>query len=102
MGMVLGRISVLDIFCEVGQGRRELSGLGMKSGVIWTWMVILPVGGAADVVNGTIGVRGISKAPSPSRLARLMCVVHCLSFEEKHREHLSKFEKRKLYDMDSQ
>lgn len=57
MGMVLGRISVLDVFCEVGQGRRELSGLGMKSGVIWTWMVILS--GAADVVNGTIGVRGI-------------------------------------------
>ena len=56
MGMVLGRISVSDVFCEVGQGRRELSGLGMKSGVIWTWMVIL--GGAADVVNGTIGVVG--------------------------------------------
>lgn len=43
----------------------------------------------------------ISNAPSLSRSARLMCVVHCLSFAEKHRGHLSKFEKRKLYDMDS-
>ena len=31
-----------------------------------------------------------------------MRVVHCLAFAEKHRGHLSKFEKRKLYDMDSQ
>ena len=47
--MVLGRISVLDIFCEVVQGRRELSGLGS---VIWTWMVILGVEADVQVVNG--------------------------------------------------
>lgn len=55
---VLDRISVLDVFCEVGQGRRELRGLRMKSGVIWTWMVILAAVKRCVVRQMLIGVVG--------------------------------------------